>query len=165
MQLAELPGRYKVGVSWIGGVRQTGRARRSISLRRWAPLLSSPEIDFVSLQYTACAPEREEVKRDLGIDLWHWQDAIDDLDQSAAMISELDAVVSVCNTVVHLTGALGKPVWVLTPFVAEWRYLDQGTSMPWYPAARLIRQPTLNDWSTTLSVVTTELCAYLRNLR
>ena len=156
-RLAGLPGQFKVGISWIGGVRQTGKTRRSMPLLTWAPLLTLPDIDFVSLQYTRCEPELEQVKSTLGVTIQHWQDAIDDLDETAALISELDAVISVCNTTVHLTGALGKPVWVLTPFVAEWRYLAQGVSMPWYPSAKLVRQQAPDDWGSVIDSVAQEL--------
>ena len=55
--------------------------------------------------------------------------------------------MSVCTAVVHLSGALGRPVWVLAPVVTEWRYLDKGERMPWYPSVRIIRQEKIGDWS------------------
>lgn len=155
--LAGLPGRVKIGISWVGGVRQTGRARRSMALSTWAPMLNLAGIDFVSLQYTPCESDLGEVRTTMGVNIRHWQDAIDDLDETAALIAELDAVISVCNTTVHLAGALGKRVWVLTPCVAEWRYLARGESMPWYPSAKLIRQQTPDSWASVIDAITRDL--------
>ena len=72
-------------------------------------------------------------------------------------MSALDLVISVQTAVVHLSGALGKPTWVLVPSVAEWRYGERGVRMPWYPAVRLYRQTGTESWSDVLNRVQTEL--------
>jgi hypothetical protein len=70
----------------------------------------------------------------------YWSAAIDHYDETAALVTALDLVISVQTAVVHLAGALGKPAWVLVPAVPEWRYLKSGDSMPWYSSLRLFRQ-------------------------
>ncbi len=79
------------------------------------------------------------------------------MDEMAALISSLDLVLTVCTTAAHLCGALGKTAWVMVPAVAEWRYLESGTGIPWYPALRLIRQSRLNDWGEVIATVRAEL--------
>ena len=87
----------------------------------------------------------------------HWQDALDDYDETAAMVCALDLVISVCTAVIHLTGALGKPVWIMVPAVAEWRYLHSGETLPWYPSARLFRQTEVGRWQDVISRVGEQL--------
>src|SRR6185312_2277935 len=70
----------------------------------------------------------------------HWQEAIDDYDQTAALVSALDGVLTVCTAIVHLSGALGRPALVMVPFGADWRYGASGERMVWYPSVRLVRQ-------------------------
>ena len=69
------------------------------------------------------------------------------------MCTALDLTVSVCTAVIHLNGALGRPVWVMVPSVPEWRYGREGESMPWYPSVRLFRQRSSNDWDDVFSAV------------
>jgi len=81
----------------------------------------------------------------------HWQDAIDDYDDTAALVTALDAVVTVCTAVAHLAGALGRPVLVMVPVAAEWRYGAAGEAMPWYPTVRLFRQARAAEWGDVLA--------------
>lgn len=142
----------KVGLSWRGGVAVTRRHLRTLALQEFLPLLRLPA-RFVSLQYGDCSDDLHGLQHDHGVVLPHWQDALDDYDETAALVCALDLVISVCTAVIHLTGALGKPVWVLVPAVAEWRYLDRGESMPWYPSARLIRQAQSGRWQDVMGQV------------
>jgi len=142
----------KIGLSWRGGVAVTRRHLRSLALQEFLPLLRLPA-KFVSLQYGDCASDLNALSREHGVILPHWQDALDDYDETAALVCALDLVISVCTAVIHLAGALGKPVWILVPAVAEWRYLDRGEVMPWYPSARLFRQTTSGPWQEVLRQV------------
>ena len=72
---------------------------------------------------------------------------LDDMDVSAAVVANLDLVISCDSSVAHLTGALGKPVWVALPFTPDWRWLLERDDSPWYPTMRLFRQQRLGDWS------------------
>lgn len=152
-RLAALGPGPKIGLSWRGGTARTRAERRSIPLAELAPLVRERTWHFVSLQY---GPEaRGEVERfaaETGLRIHHWPEAIDDYDQTAALLSALDGVVSVCTAVVHLAGALGRRVWVATPRVPEWRYGAAGERMPWYPSVRLVRQRD-DSWAPVIDAI------------
>lgn len=139
------PGPY-VGISWRGGVKATRQQLRSIPLIDWMPLLEKSG-QFVSLQYGDCS----DVEMLGQSNLCHWPEAIANYDDTAALVCALDRVVSVCTAVVHLAGALGRQVYVLTPSQPEWRYMYQGEKMPWYPAARLFRQGQDEPWHAVMA--------------
>ncbi len=152
-RLAELgPGR-KLGLSWRGGLVKTGKLRRSLELGQLVPLLRLPGTCFVSLQYGKVSDELAAFERLHGIKLAHWPNALDDYDETAALVCALDGVVTVCTAIVHLTGALGRPALVMAPFSPEWRYGMAGERMPWYPAVRILRQTQPGQWSAVLSSV------------
>jgi len=154
----------KVGLSWTGGVRMTRRQLRSLSLEQLLPLLRTPGVRFFSLQYTANArADIDALRARHGIVIEHWDDAIRDYDQTAALVCALDQVVSVCTAVAHLGGALGRPVWVLAPVSPEWRYGLTGESMPWYPSVRLFRQDRYDEWPPVIDAAARELAALRRN--
>jgi tetratricopeptide (TPR) repeat protein len=156
-RLAALGPGPKIGVSWAGGTRKTGKARRSTTLEDWLPVLRVPGVHYVSLQYTDCRADLARLREQHGIGLLHWQEAIDDYDEIAALVTALDAVASVCTAVIHLAGALGRPTYVLVPWWPGWRYLFEGEEMPWYPSARLVRQEQPNDWSAPIARLAAEL--------
>jgi tetratricopeptide (TPR) repeat protein len=145
------PGR-RIGISWRGGTPRTDRRARSLALEQLRPILELPGMRFVSLQYGDCRAEVEAM-RVQGYPLAHWQEAIDDFDECAALLCELDLVVSVTTTLIHLAGALARPVWVLVPARPTWRYGIEGERLPWYPSARLWRQERLDDWQPLIARV------------
>lgn len=148
----------KVGISWIGGVRQTRRALRSLPLATLGELLGTRGAQFVSLQYTQGAAEEAELLRAAtGTAIHHWPEAIADYEETAALVCALDLVISVCTSIVHLGGALGRPVWVMAPYSPEWRYGFSGDAMPWYPSVRIFRQPRHGDWTPVIASVTERL--------
>ncbi|MGH6802997.1 MAG: tetratricopeptide repeat protein [Methyloceanibacter sp.] len=146
----------KVGISWRGGIPRTRQATRSIPLSQLSPALKTGA-HWVSLQYGECQAEIEAFARAEGVTVHHWREAIDDYDETAALVAALDLVVSVQTAIVHLAGALGKAVWVLVPANPEWRYLAHGETLPWYPTARLFRQSGVTDWESVIELVRTEL--------
>ncbi|MDH3240292.1 MAG: hypothetical protein OEO83_06470 [Alphaproteobacteria bacterium] len=84
-----------------------------------------------------------------------------DFDETAALIDHMDLVISVDTSIAHLAGAMGKPVWVLLPFVPDWRWLlDRGDS-PWYPSARLFRQDEAGEWGAVMERVKSALKTWL----
>ena len=130
---------------------------RSIPSHDLAPLLEVEHCHFVDLQYGETADERSRLERATGRALHHWREAIDDLDQCAALIAGLDLVISVCTTAIHLAGAVGCQVWVMVPRNPEWRYGTSGEEMPWYPGATLIRQRSAGDWHAVIAEVAQRL--------
>ena len=165
-RLAELGPGLKVGIAWTGGVRRTRRELRSLELEQLLPLLRVSGARFVSLQYTQDARDDIEALRARhGIDIAHWPEAIADYDQTAALAGAVDLVISVCTSLVHLGGALGRPVWVMVPVGPEWRYGNAGTGMPWYPSVRLFRQQAYRDWEPVIASVAAELQGTLHALQ
>lgn len=156
-RLESLPGSRKVGIAWRGGASSTRRSVRSVALDQWLPILQRGDASFVSLQHTDCREEIEAIGRNHRIRIHHWQEAIDDYDQTAALVCALDLVLSVQTAIVHLGGALGKRVWVMVPAVAEWRYLQSEERLPWYPAVRIFRQARPEDWGPVIERMAFEL--------
>lgn len=150
----------KVGISWRGGTARTKAHVRSIPLIEWQPILHSAARHFVSLQYTQCAEEIDSVKHALGATVEHWPEAIENYDETAALVTALDLIISVQTAVIHLAGALGKKVWVLVPASPEWRYGAVGKTMDWYPAARLFRQEMLAHWEPVIERIASELADF-----
>jgi tetratricopeptide (TPR) repeat protein len=155
--LAGLGPELKVGISWRGGSIRTRSAARSIDIDDCRPLFDAPGCRFVNLQYGETAEDLARVNGEGGTRVHHWQRAIDDYDETAALVSALDIVVTVCTALVHLSGALGQRAWVLVPTVPEWRYGLEGSEMPWYGSVALIRQPAGEAWASTLATVAARL--------
>jgi len=149
----------KVGLSWRGGVPQTGRGSRSLTLDELLPVLRTPGLRFVSLQYGPCGEELAQFKRRHGVDIQHWQEAIDDYDDTAALVSALDLTLSVCTALVDLGGALGRPLWVMAPVRSDFRYGLSGDTLRWYPSVRVFRQARYGEWGPVLASVAASLSA------
>ena len=154
LALGALP---KVGISWRGGTLGTRSGLRSLALEQLAPLLDGGEVTFVVLQRGLSADERAALAQRSNVFI---PEAIADVDELAALMSALDLVISVPNTNVHLAGALGSPAWIMLTAAPEWRYLWRGDSMPWYPSARLWRQPRPGDWQTVIKRISDQLSQY-----
>lgn len=138
--LDTLPGK-KVGIAWAGGLPNTFSGRRSFALERLLPLLKIPGITWVSLQYKDAAKDIEFVET--RVKIHHWERAVGkevDYDETAALVAELDCVVSICTAVVHLCGALGKKCLVLVPNKPRWFYGREGKEHAWYESLELYRQ-------------------------
>jgi len=157
-KLAELGPGMKVGISWRGGTHNTRSPLRSIALERWDAIFSIPGVCFVNLQYTGEAESEINALAEMrGNRVAYWPEAIADYEETAALVSALDLTLSVCTAVVHLAGALGRPVWVMAPYSPEWRYGRSGDTMPWYPTARILRQERFGEWDTVLEAVAARL--------
>ena len=150
-----LPAGRRIGLAWAGG-----RARendRSIALDRLAPLIARADDCLVSLQRELREDERNALR---GHDrIVHVGDELATFADTAAVVANLDLVVAVDTAVVHLAGAMGKPVWVLLPFVPDWRWMIERSDSPWYPTARLFRQPRAGDWESVIAAVGAELAS------
>jgi hypothetical protein len=160
IRLAAVPGLH-VGLVWAGNPRSADRAlaaidrRRSLPLARLAPLGTVPGVTFVSLQKGHRAEEAKTPP--LGMALYDWTDELWDFADTAALIAGLDLVIGVDTAVVHVAGALGKPVWVLNRYDACWRWLYGRTDSPWYPTMRLFRQAHFGDWDGVIAEVVAAL--------
>lgn len=145
----------RVGIVWSGNATHKDDHNRSIALARLLPLFDAPDIEFVSLQKElreSDASVLTETPRILDIGR-----QFGDFSDTAAAVALVDLVISVDTSVVHLAGALGKPVWVLLPFCPDWRWLLDRDDSPWYPTARLFRQPGIGDWDSVIGQVGHEL--------
>jgi tetratricopeptide (TPR) repeat protein len=148
----------KVGISWRGGKGYVRRIR-STTLDQWKKLFLMPGVHFINLQYGDVTAELEEVKEKLDVIIHHWEaaDPLKDLDGFAAKISALDMVISVDNSTVHMSGALGVPVWTLLPFACDWRWMQEFEDTPWYHTMRLFRQKNPGNWDEVFDQVATVL--------
>ncbi len=145
---ARLPEGRTIGVAFAGNPKHSGDRRRSVPPELIDRLLDIRGVSLVNLQ---CG----EAARGLGLpDLTPW---LTDYAETAALIENLDLVVTVDTSVAHLAGALGKPVWILLPHAPDWRWLLGRTDSPWYRSARLFRQPTAGDWTSVLVRVVDEI--------
>ncbi|MGE5522559.1 MAG: tetratricopeptide repeat protein [Rhodospirillaceae bacterium] len=159
--LAALGPGLKVGLSWRGGTAKTRSALRSLASADLVPLLHKAGVVFINLQYGDSVGDRTEMAAMTGCTVHHWPEALADYDETAALVAALDLVVTVQTAVAHLAGALGRPVWIMLPASPEWRYLASGTSLPWYPSARLFRQRRVADWSEVVASVGSALDEHL----
>jgi len=145
---------FKVGIVWAGSSEHLKDFVRSSDLRYFLKLLDIPGVSFYSLQKQLSAAEHTLLTQIPVIDL---SDNLNDFADTAAVISQLDLVISVDTAVAHLAGALGKPVWILLSFMPDWRWLLEREDSPWYPTARLFRQQTLGDWEGVCDRIKTAL--------
>ena len=139
--------RFLVGISWKS-INHGIEKEKSTILENWTPILSQPDCFFVNLQYGDIKQEIGEYYSSTGILIYTDQEInpLTNLDNFAAQISALDLVISISNTTVHISGALGKKVWTLLPYVPDWRWMLKREDTPWYPTMKLFRQSQMNDW-------------------
>ena len=135
----------KVGLAWAGSAQHKNDRNRSIVLERLAPLFGARGVRWFSLQV---GERKAELARLPAGTLTDLSDHLTDFAETAAAIANLDLVITVDTAPAHVAGALGKPVWVLVPFVPDWRWLIARDDSPYYPSARLFRQPARGDWDS-----------------
>lgn len=151
-----------IGMSWKGGTELTRSPLRSMTPERFMPMARQRTATWVCLQYGDVKADVERAAA-AGFPMCHWPEAIEDLDEFAALISALDLVVTVCNTTVHYAGALGRPVWILAPRVPEWRYGLTTERMPWYPSSLMFRQREDQNWQDPIDAVCQKLSDWSPN--
>jgi tetratricopeptide (TPR) repeat protein len=149
------PGDLRAGFVWSGSRAHKNDANRSIALSRLAALFANIPFACFSLQREMRDADREVLQRlpnliDLG-------PSLSDFAETAAVISSLDVVVSVDTAVAHLAGALGKPVVILLPHAADFRWMRDRRDSPWYGSAKLVRQPAFGDWDGAIGRLADEL--------
>lgn len=148
----------KVGLVWKGSLSRVNDQRSLSSLHQLRPLWSIPDISFVSLQ----KKQKDGVDIVLPEDqpICHLGDLVEDFIDSAAILKQLDLLITVDTAIAHLAGALGIPVWVLLPYTADWRWLLDRSDNPWYPSMRLFRQQKQGQWQEVIEMLTRELHTY-----
>ncbi len=139
----------RVGLVWSGKPTHKNDHNRSVPLALLRPLLAAPGFEFVSLQ----REYRDSDLAELGLypGLLRLESELADFADTAAAIQQCDLVIAVDTAVAHLAGALAKPLWVLLPAVLDWRWMLERDDSPWYPTARLFRQPQIGDWDSVMA--------------
>ena len=140
----------RIAVAWSGSADHANDRNRSITLARLAPIFAATG-SIVSIQRELRDGDADVLAR-FG-NVTHVGDALTDFDDTAAVMALADLVISVDTSVVHLAGAMGRPVWVLLPFQPDWRWLLGRADSPWYPGVRLFRQPRPGDWESVIAQV------------
>ncbi|MEI7775674.1 MAG: tetratricopeptide repeat-containing glycosyltransferase family protein, partial [Verrucomicrobiota bacterium] len=153
------PGKLRVALVWRGNPKHENDKNRSFSLEAFKPLLALEKCEFINLQWGLNADEEILFSK-----VPHFRNvmpAISTFDDTAAVMGHVDLVITVDSAVAHLAGALGKRVWVLLPFAPDWRWLLNRIDSPWYPTARLFRQPRPGDWGSVVQEVVVNITALL----
>jgi len=155
----------KIGIAWRSRTPLWG-AIKSAPLDQWAPILRTPDVVWVNLQYGDCDEEISQIDNDLGVKIH--QDAevnqFANLDKFAAQIAALDLVITTSNTAAHAAGALGVPTLLLLPAVPDWRWQIEGDTALWYPDMTLFRQQMRGDWSAPIEAAAADLALRINDL-
>ncbi|QNJ07769.1 tetratricopeptide repeat family protein [Synechococcus sp. Minos11] len=159
--LQSLGSGLKIGVAWRGGGTLENKKQRSMTLPLLLPLLQTPGIQWVNLQYGNVADELEELRNNHQIKIHHFEGITQDLLQTTALTQALDLVITVQQTALHIAGAVGTSAWVLLPQDAEWRYGRSKSTMPWYASVELFRQQLPGVWDHPLELVKERLVCWL----
>jgi tetratricopeptide (TPR) repeat protein len=141
------PPARRVGLAWAGSPTHRYDRTRTIPAAALRPLIDAANARFYSLQ----KGQGSDGAQTLG--LTDWTGELASFADTAALVACLDLVVTADTAVAHLAGALGKPVWLLTPFAPDWRWLLERTDSPWYPTMRLFRQRRAGDWGEVVEAV------------
>lgn len=144
------PGIKNIGLVHAGSLEN--QPQRTCPLSLWKTLFSLPNLQWFSLQKgeTAASIQEYTAYQSNLIDL---SDHLDDFADTAALLEQMDLLISTDTSVPHLAGALGKPVWLLLPFVTDWRWLLYRSDSPWYPSFRLFRQPLPGQWEPVMAQI------------
>jgi len=145
----------RIGVAWAGSAGFAGDRQRSMAFSALAPLLGTAGVAWVGLQREVPAGDLTTLGAagnfvNIGPDLRDFAD-------TAAVVAQLDLIIAVDTALVHLAGALAKPVWVMLPYSPDFRWMLDRVDSPWYPTARLFRQPTPGDWASVITRVAEEI--------
>jgi len=158
-RLASLGARKKIGLAWAGNPRHTNDHNRSIPLASFSPLSELHNVAFISLQ----KDDSRNQPPPPGLELIDFTADLSDYADTAALITNLDLVISADTSVAHLAGAMGKPVWTLLPSHPDLRWLLDRPDSPWYPTMRLFRQPAPGDWQTPIGAIADALRSFALN--
>jgi tetratricopeptide (TPR) repeat protein len=149
------PERMRVGVAWAGRKAHQYDDRRSLSFEKFLPILKTPFVTWISLQKWATEEVRPQIP--IEIDWVDWTEELTDFADTAALIDGLDLVISIDSSMVHLAGALNKPVWMLNRYDSEWRWLNGRVDSPWYPSVRIFNQSEFGIWDDVIANISQAL--------
>jgi tetratricopeptide (TPR) repeat protein len=153
----------RVGVAWAGNPGYRNDQHRSVRLSRLLPLFSVKGVEYFALQKGAAAEQLAFLPPRFRVCDGSSQET--DLAETAALVAQLDLVITTDTSIVHLAGALGKPLWVLLPYFCDWRWMLDRPTTPWYPTARLLRQRAQGDWDELFARAARDLKALLKQRR
>ena len=161
--LQEAPAGPKVGLLWKSAVSAGNRHRYFSPFEQWAPVLATPGVTFVNLQYGDCAPEIEQAKRDYGVDIWS-PPGIDlkmDLDDVTALACALDLVIGFSNATFNLGAAAGAPSWLISA-PGAWPRLGLTDRYAWYPQTRVFVPEAYQEWEPVFQAIADDLAAFAK---
>jgi tetratricopeptide (TPR) repeat protein len=147
--------RRLIGLAWSGERSHDNDRNRSIPLETLLPLLDLPDLSFVSLQHEVREEDRSILQDHSHV--LHVTEPFRDFADTAAAVWHTDLVISVDSAVAHLAGAMGKPVFLMLPFAADFRWLRERQDSPWYPTARLYRQAEFGNWDGVIGALRQQL--------
>jgi tetratricopeptide (TPR) repeat protein len=162
-KLAQFPGALlpsrkgglRIGLAWAGNPRYKADRARSVRLSTLLPLLravnAAMNANWISLQKGEAAEQLAALPDNVRV--WDGSSHEQDLAETAALVAGLDLVITTDTCIAHLAGAMDKPVWILLPHLADWRWMQELETTPWYPSARLFRQKVPGDWPEVLERV------------
>jgi hypothetical protein len=141
-------GPNSVGLTWAGRASHPQDRQRSMGAEILMPLFDMSGVEFHAIQRDG----------DIGADMttrFHrdWSDEMVDFSATAGIVASMDLVITVDTAIAHLAGAMERPVWVMLPFAADWRWFRDRTDSPWYPTMRLFRQDAPGDWPSVIKAV------------
>ncbi len=154
--------RPKIGLVWSGNPGHAHDHNRSIPAEKFLTFTRDLDATFVSLQKNPARKMRSFSNHEGTF--WTPTNEIESFIDTAQLVSSLDLVISVDTSVAHLTGAIGQPVWILLPYILDWRRLMDREDTPWYPTARLFRQNDDWQWDSVLQRVRDALISFLSDL-
>ena len=137
----------RIGLVWSGGIGSKNQKNRSLTLKQILPLIQ-PSFEFHSLHKEYRLNDLETLKGHSEIQ--QHQDDLKDFSDTAALIEQMDLIISIDTSVAHLAGALCKPVFILLLFIPCYRWMLDRNDSPWYPSAKLFRQPKIDDWDSVI---------------
>ena len=152
-RIEKLP-RPRIALAWAGNPAHDNDRNRSIALATLAPLLAMPA-SFISVQRDVRGSDAARLGA--ATQLTHLGGEFADFNDTAAVLSLCDLLITADTAPAHLAGAMGRPVWVLVPFAPDWRWMLDGETTLWYPTARVFRQSGLADWGAVIARVTAAL--------
>ncbi|AWB67177.1 hypothetical protein C2869_12350 [Saccharobesus litoralis] len=158
-QLSNIEGK-KVGLVWGGNPSHARDKERSLSLAQFAPLFTQQNVQFISLQMGEPLKQISQFQHGEILD---YSSHLNDFSDTAALISQLDLVISIDTSVAHMAGALNIPTWLLVNYVPDWRWLMTSRSTIWYPSVRLFREQQLQNWQPTLNQLNVEFSHWLQD--